>query len=100
MWLVDRVDGGDGAERHAFVCKTHHALVDGISGMDIMSVLFDSADLGAGGPQWTPRPVPSSAFLLADAAADRALEPLQAVRSALRTVAAPQSAARGAGRLP
>ena len=30
---------GDG--RFALICKTHHALVDGISGVDILSVLFD-----------------------------------------------------------
>ena len=27
--------------RFALICKTHHALVDGISGVDIMTVLFD-----------------------------------------------------------
>ena len=37
IWLVDTM--GDG--RFALICKTHHALVDGISGVDIMSVLFD-----------------------------------------------------------
>ena len=28
-------------DRFALICKTHHALVDGISGVDIMTVLFD-----------------------------------------------------------
>ena len=37
IWLVDRV----GDDRFALICKTHHALVDGISGVDIMTVLFD-----------------------------------------------------------
>ena len=37
IWLVDEL--GDG--RFALICKTHHALVDGISGVDIMTVLFD-----------------------------------------------------------
>ena len=37
MWLVHRV----GEDQFAFVCKTHHALVDGISGVDIMNVMFD-----------------------------------------------------------
>src|SRR3954468_2064093 len=35
-WLVERVDG----DRFALITKTHHALVDGISGVDIASVLF------------------------------------------------------------
>jgi diacylglycerol O-acyltransferase / wax synthase len=37
IWLVDRV----GDDRFGLICKTHHALVDGISGVDIMDVLFD-----------------------------------------------------------
>src|SRR4051812_47475738 len=37
IWMVDRV-GEDG---FALVCKTHHALVDGVSGVDITTVLFD-----------------------------------------------------------
>ena len=37
IWLVNRV----GEDRFGLVCKTHHALVDGISGVDIMTVLFD-----------------------------------------------------------
>ena len=30
-------------ERFALIAKTHHALVDGISGVDITTVLFDTA---------------------------------------------------------
>ncbi len=37
LWLVDRV----GDDRFAIVAKTHHCLVDGISGVDITTVLFD-----------------------------------------------------------
>src|SRR3954463_13052261 len=36
IWLVDAV----AEDRFALICKTHHALVDGISGVDIMTVLF------------------------------------------------------------
>ena len=55
IWLVHRV----GDDRFALVCKTHHALVDGISGVDIMTVLFDlEADPPEAepGPPWYPRP--------------------------------------------
>ena len=42
--------------------KTHHALVDGISGVDIMSVLFDTSPEPAAGrhgsDRWLPRPLP------------------------------------------
>ncbi len=37
IWLVDGVEGG----RFAIVAKTHHCLVDGVSGVDITTVLFD-----------------------------------------------------------
>ena len=39
IWLVEGLEG----DRFAMLSKTHHALVDGISGVDIMSVLFDTS---------------------------------------------------------
>jgi hypothetical protein len=41
MVLVERIQDEDGQRRFAVISKTHHALVDGVSGVDIMSVLFD-----------------------------------------------------------
>ena len=45
MWLVEGLDRG----RFAILSKTHHALVDGVSGLDILSVLFapDAEEPGA-----------------------------------------------------
>ena len=63
IWLVDEL--GDG--RFALICKTHHALVDGISGVDILTVLFDitpDAPEPEPGPPWAPQPLPSGAELL------------------------------------
>ena len=37
LWLVEGLDG----DRFAIVGKSHHALVDGVSGVDITTVLFD-----------------------------------------------------------
>ena len=39
VWLVEGLEG----DRFAMLSKTHHALVDGISGVDIISVLFDTS---------------------------------------------------------
>ena len=39
VWLVEGLSAG----RFALLSKTHHALVDGISGVDIMTVLFDTS---------------------------------------------------------
>src|SRR5688572_2218738 len=38
MWLVEGLEG----DRFAIVSKTHHAVVDGIAGLDVLSVLFSS----------------------------------------------------------
>src|SRR3954467_11449533 len=38
IWIVEGLDGG----RFAMLSKTHHALVDGVSGVDIAAVLFDA----------------------------------------------------------
>jgi diacylglycerol O-acyltransferase len=94
IWLVDEV----GKDRFALICKTHHALVDGISGVDIMTVLFDlSADPPEPepAPPWAPRPLPGTAELLANALADRVTGPLDVLRS---VVSHPEQAGAGAGR--
>ena len=80
IWLVDGLDG----DRFALIAKTHHALVDGVSGVDITTVLFDAAPEPAPTPPpdqpWAPRPAPTKAQLLADAVVERATVPAEAAR--------------------
>jgi WS/DGAT/MGAT family acyltransferase len=99
IWLVERYE----KDSFALVCKTHHALVDGVSGVDIMAVLFDlEPDPPAPAeppPAWNPRPEPSSAALISDALADYAAAPAGLARAALSAAAAPQSALRALGGL-
>ncbi len=67
-WLVEGLEGN----RFALISKTHHALVDGVSGVDLASVLFDAErepGTGQGGATdelepWRPEPEPSSANLV------------------------------------
>jgi len=87
LWLVEGLQDG----RFALLSKTHHALVDGISGVDIATVLFDAAPdpMPVTGPdaEWIPRPPPSQSQLLADALLERATAPgeiVRGVRAALR----------------
>ncbi len=59
LWLVE----GLRDDRFAIVGKSHHALVDGVSGVDITTVLFD-LDAEPQGPQassppWLARPEPT-----------------------------------------
>ena len=81
-----------GDDRFAIIGKTHHCLVDGISGVDIATVLFD---LDPDPPEpppaepWFPRPEPTRATLLADALAERAARPLGLARAAAGAVTAP-----------
>ena len=97
IWLVNRV----GDDHFGLICKTHHALVDGISGVDIMTVLFDlepdppEADPG---PPWYPRPEPSGTTLFAEALLDYAATPLGAARAAAGAMSHPRGAADQAAR--
>jgi diacylglycerol O-acyltransferase len=91
LWLVDRV----GDDCFALISKTHHALVDGISGVDLATVLFDlDPDPPPQPPPepWVPRPEPTRAMLLADALAERAAAPVGLVRAAAGAVRHPQDA--------
>ena len=84
LWEIYLVEGLEGG-RFALLSKTHHALVDGVSGVDIFSVLFDtSADPAAPpdpGRRWLPAPAPSGAQLLGEALLERATMPSEVARS-------------------
>jgi diacylglycerol O-acyltransferase / wax synthase len=96
IWLVDGLEG----DRFAVLSKTHHALVDGISGVDIMSVLFDTSPEPSTptdtGERWLPRPLPSSAQLLAEALMERATIPGELARSVRAVFRGPRRVLEGA----
>ena len=61
VWMVEGLaDGG-----FALITKTHHALIDGIAGVDIAQVVFDLGPVPAEVPHpdepWQPAPEPSGA---------------------------------------
>src|SRR5215217_3719826 len=95
IWLVEGLEG----DRFAMLSKTHHALVDGISGVDIMSVLFDTTAEPSTptdtGDRWLPRPLPSSAQLLAEALMERATIPGELARSVRAVLRGPRRVAEG-----
>jgi diacylglycerol O-acyltransferase / wax synthase len=94
IWLVEGLKGG----RFAIVGKTHHAMVDGVSGVDITTVLFDIEREPVAGSKplerWIPDPEPSRAQLLAEALVQRALDPREVVRGVRRVLRGPRRALR------
>jgi WS/DGAT/MGAT family acyltransferase len=92
IWLVQNMSG----ERFALIAKTHHALVDGVSGVDITTVLFDSAREPAPIPgpatPWVAKPLPGRAKLLGEALIERTTIPGEMVRGARRLLRAPRRA--------
>jgi WS/DGAT/MGAT family acyltransferase len=98
MWLVEGLSGG----RFALLSKTHHALVDGISGIDIMTVLLDTSPdpVPVAPPDhgWAPRPLPSRAQLLADALLERMTVPGEMARGVRALLRGPRAVAGQATR--
>jgi WS/DGAT/MGAT family acyltransferase len=92
IWLVQNMSG----ERFALIAKTHHALVDGVSGVDITTVLFDSArepaPIPGPGSPWVAKPLPGRAKLLGEALVERATIPGEMARGARRLARAPRRA--------
>ncbi len=91
LWLVQ----GLTRKRFALLTKTHHALVDGVSGVDIATVLFDLQPVPSpaeGDDGWAPRPEPSAVALVAKSIEDLATFPTRAARRAEHALARPRSA--------
>jgi WS/DGAT/MGAT family acyltransferase len=91
LWLVAGLAHG----RFALLSKTHHALVDGVSGVDIATVLFDSSPdplpVAAPDREWIPRPLPTGIQLLADALVERAVMPAEIARGVRATMRGPRA---------
>lgn len=88
MWVVEGLEN----DRFALVSKTHHCMVDGISGADLMSVIlspFPETDPGVPEP-WSPRPQPTPAQLLVDDLLRRAEQPLAAAKAIIDTLRHPE----------
>jgi WS/DGAT/MGAT family acyltransferase len=100
LWELNLVEGLDG-DRFAVVSKTHHALVDGVSGVDITSVLFDTSPtptpVVSEAHAWIARPEPTEAELLAHALIERATVPAEAARGVRALTRAPRHVLGRAG---
>lgn len=91
MWIVEGLEGG----RFAMVSKTHHCMIDGVSGADLMSVLlspYPEAEEVAPEP-WKPRLRPTPRRLLLDEAVRRAGQPFVLARDVADAMRDPVAAA-------
>lgn len=64
LWVVHNLED----RRFALITKTHHSMIDGVSGADLMTVLFDVTPRPREiAPEpWAPPPAPSTAQLVAE----------------------------------
>lgn len=102
LWIVEGLEG-DG---WALIAKTHHALVDGETGVALMAELLDADPAPAAEepvPAWHARPEPSPAELTADALESlltRAALPRAGLRAARSTLGTLSRALAGASESP
>ena len=90
MWLVQELEN----DRFAVLIKSHHAMIDGISGVDIGTVLFDvtaDAEPIQHTEKWSPRPEPSSLSLLRQGVGELASVPVGLAERAVGAFRNPQN---------
>jgi diacylglycerol O-acyltransferase / wax synthase len=113
FWLVEGIEpaAGSSYERFAMISKNHHALVDGVSGIDLATVLLDFTEAPTppdtdGLDPWEPQPEPSQVALLlagargaAGAAAGIASRAVSAATQPGHSVQTLRDAAEGVGEI-
>jgi diacylglycerol O-acyltransferase / wax synthase len=88
LWEMWVAEGGEGGTV-ALISKIHHSAIDGVTGADMLSQLFD-LEPDAPPPEppdqpWEPETIPSDTQLLTDAVVTRMRDPWRSVRAARRT---------------
>jgi WS/DGAT/MGAT family acyltransferase len=80
IWVVEGLEDN----RWAVLAKTHHALVDGVSGTDLLAVIMDLTPDAERPPRstWTPEPEPSGLQLAVEAIENMVRSPYEQLRAA------------------
>jgi diacylglycerol O-acyltransferase / wax synthase len=92
IWMVEGLED----DHWAMLSKTHHAMVDGVSGTDLLSVIMDTSPEPSS-PQpdhWAAGPAPSAVGLAARAVIDMARSPYEQIRAVRASTRVPRQAAR------
>jgi WS/DGAT/MGAT family acyltransferase len=90
LWFVEGLEGGN----VGLIQKTHHALIDGVSGVDVATLLLD------GSPNytepvitdWIAQAPPNPSQLLLDTIVERLTEPAEIIRSIRALLRGPRQA--------
>jgi diacylglycerol O-acyltransferase / wax synthase len=100
LWFVEGLED----ENWAMVAKTHHSLVDGVSGAELLATVLDTdrSYTQTEPDEWHAEPSPSPIELVADAAAGLLRSPLEQARAVsaalqvpMHTIAGAQQVAKG-----
>jgi len=88
MWVVEGLEGG----HWALISKSHHAMVDGVSGTDLLAVMLDNEPepVRVDPPPWRPVEDMTSAEFVGAAIAERLFSPYEAFRGARALVMRPR----------
>jgi diacylglycerol O-acyltransferase len=95
LWLAQGLE----RDRFAILTKTHHAMVDGVSGVDIGTVLFDFEPVPEpveAGEDWVPQPEPGTTELVARGVSELIAYPVKFAERAVEAVRHPETTARRA----
>ena len=96
LWLVEGLEDG----RFALISKTHHAMIDGIAGVDLAQVMFDLSPVPAAvehpDEPWQPAPEPTPAEVVACGALGLLRGGVRAATAAAAIASRPGAALHGA----
>ena len=95
LWIIEGLDG----DRFAMITKTHHCMIDGVSAVDLVSVLLSpSPDATIPDAQpWKPQSAPSRGELVMEEARRRLATPLELGKAVLDAMQNPAETAESIG---
>jgi diacylglycerol O-acyltransferase / wax synthase len=101
LWELWFVEGLDNGEHVGLIHKSHHTLTDGVSGVDIATVLLDFTPEPTvlDPPPWVPEPAPDPARLMLDTVCERVTQSAGILRAGKHAADAPQQVVDQVGRL-
>jgi WS/DGAT/MGAT family acyltransferase len=92
-YLIEGLEGG----RSGVLSKVHHAMIDGVSGMEVLMAILDLSPEPAPAPEaspWEPEPLPDIGMRLIDALRDHLIQQREVFRDFQQAVTHPRDGFR------